>query len=76
MAVSVTVTCTVAVVVVVEYVTGVVVGDEESGGVEIMRSEWMKHPSKRREPLRQALLTYVREIETTAALVTVLVPSS
>ena len=58
-------------VVVVEYVAGVVVGYDEAGGVGLMRPEWTEHPSERRKPLRQALLAYVCEIETTAALATV-----
>ena len=62
---------TVVVAVIVEHVTGVIVGDDEFGGVELMRSKWREHPSEQRGPLRQALLTYVHEIEMMAALVTV-----
>ena len=68
-AVSVIVTCTV--VMVVEHVVGVVVGDDKSSGVELMRSEWREHPLERCGPLCQALLAYVRDIETTVSLVTV-----
>ena len=41
---SVTVTHTVFVI--AEHVIGVVVRDDEAGGVELMRSEWTKHPSE------------------------------
>ena len=44
MAALVAVMCTVNVVVFVEHVAGVVVGDEKSGGVKLMVSEWMEHP--------------------------------
>ena len=67
----VTINRTVVVVMAVEYMEGVVVGDEKAGGVELIRSEWREHPSEQREPLYTSLLAYVREIETTTALVTV-----
>ena len=67
----VTVTWTVVVVVVVEHVSGVVVRDEDDGGVELMRSEWTEYHSEQLKPLRRDLLAYVREIETTETLVAV-----
>ena len=51
-AVLVTVTPTVVMVVVVEYVVGVVVGYDESGGVDLIRSEWREYPLERRKPIR------------------------
>ena len=64
------VTCTV--VVVVEHEGGEAVGDDEAGGVDLMRLERRKHPSERRESLRRALLAYGCDIETTVASFTVI----
>ena len=47
----VTVTCNAVVVVVVEHVAGVEVGDEDAGEVELMRSEWTEYHLERLEPL-------------------------